>query len=177
MLCYERVFEECYGGKKIHNIKVNNLDFYYISKNSNNDIIITLNKIGYECKRDYRILKLYETEFIQLKNHAINNICNIIDDLQNRFNGIINNYYEILTDNNNELLNLLLTGTLHNNNNKEINSITNNQRIINFINNYSDFSIEKYQNSIYRLNRMNYEIQRYKEILETIHNIRYSDIM
>lgn len=177
MLVKERVFEESYSNKKIYNLKVNkDLDFYYISKNSNNDVIISLNKIGYVRKSDYKVLKLYEKEFINLRNKAIQNICEVIFNLKEKFDNIIQNH-NILNKNDNELLSLLLTGKLHNNNREKISNFTNDNEIIDFINNYSDYSQEKFQKSIFRLNYLNQIIKEYKSILNEIHSITYSDIM
>lgn len=176
MLVRKRIFEETYGGRKIYNLKVNNLDFYYISKNSNDDVIIRLNDIGYITKFDYKVLKLYEKEFTNLKNKAIQNICELIFNFKERFDNIIQNH-NILNKNDNELLSLLLTGELHDNNRNRISNLTNDIEIIDFVNNYSDYSEEKFQKSIFRLNYLNQRIKEYKKILENIHNITYDDIM
>lgn len=177
MLIKVRNFEESYGGRKIYNIKTKDLikSFYYISKN-NDKVIITLNHIGYDRKKDYQVLKLYEKEFINLKNQAIKNVCETICNLTDKFNNIVLNN-GIVNKNDNELLSLLLTGKLHSNNKKDIINLTDDIEIIKFIDNYKDYSIEKFQKSIFRLNSINQKINMYKEILENIHNVRYSDIM
>ena len=177
MLIKIRNFEESYGGRKIHNIKVRDLkSFYYISKNTNDDVIIMLNDIGYIRKKDYKVLKLYEKEFIQLKNKAIKNICENICHNLDKFNNIVLNN-DIVNKNDNELLNLLLNGKLHSNNRHDIINFTDEVEIIKFIDNYNDFSTENYQKSIFRLNSINQKIDLYKDILSEIHSIKYSDIM
>lgn len=178
MLVKIQRWEEVYSGKNITNLKVKGLkdNFYYIQKNKNG-VTIILHKVGYVRKKDYRIIKLYNHEFKHLKEGAIKNINNTIDDLNKEFNSIVDNHKEILNENNNELFNLLVSGHLHRNNRRNIDSLTNNKVIIDFIKNYMDYTQEKYAKSIFQLYRIKQEIIIYKEILKNMHNIRYSDIM
>lgn len=203
-------------GSGIFNAKTSEYQnkFFYLNKNHDGVFIHNV-PIHSDNGIRYKILKLYENEFIKIKNFAINHICKLIYEYQKEYHDILLQYDDILFDDvkilikpnmsrytlyeygyikntyidknlyhirKTNLYEMLLNGLIssntdyvckHENNfvKKNVEFKILNKDILNEIQSFV------YNEKIYKLKYLKKMIKAYKNQLENIHNIKYSDIM